>query len=66
MPRAEANSSLRIRFALPRPWWRTEETLGTGLRDLVIGLGRCVGHVDRDGERVDVYGTYLGVVADEN
>jgi hypothetical protein len=27
---------------------------------------RRVGHVDRDGEPVEVYGTYLGVVADEN
>ena len=27
---------------------------------------RLVGHVDRGGEPVDVYGTYLGVVADEN
>jgi hypothetical protein len=25
-----------------------------------------IGEVDRDGTRVEVYGTYLGVVADEN
>jgi hypothetical protein len=25
-----------------------------------------LGHVERDGEPFDVYGTYLGVVADEN
>jgi hypothetical protein len=27
---------------------------------------RRIGEVDRDGTRVEVYGTYLGVVADEN
>lgn len=27
---------------------------------------RLVGRVERDGESLDVYGTYLGVVADEN
>jgi hypothetical protein len=28
--------------------------------------GRHLGSLSRDGETVDVYGTYLGVVADEN
>ncbi|MGO4443401.1 hypothetical protein AB4Z42_08570 [Mycobacterium sp. 2YAF39] len=32
----------------------------------VSARSRRIGSVDRDGDKVDVYGTYLGVVADEN
>jgi hypothetical protein len=32
----------------------------------VSARSRRIGEVDRDGARVEVYGTYLGVVADEN
>jgi hypothetical protein len=32
----------------------------------VAGQSRLAGSVDRDGQRLDVYGTYLGPVADEN
>jgi hypothetical protein len=34
--------------------------------EAVSTRSRRIGSVTRDGEEVDVYGTYLGVVADEN
>jgi hypothetical protein len=33
---------------------------------VVAARSRRIGELDRDGTRVEVYGTYLGVVADEN
>jgi hypothetical protein len=34
--------------------------------DAITARSRRIGEVDRNGTRVEVYGTYLGVVADEN
>lgn len=34
--------------------------------EAITTRSRRIGEVDRDGTRVEVYGTYLGVVADEN
>jgi len=45
-------------------WDETEHAVAEGAQ--ATPRSRHLGSLTRDGETVDVYGTYLGVVADEN